>query len=184
MKIYTKTGDTGETGLFGGERVPKDAIRISAYGDVDELNAILGMVRASSPPAEVDRILLQVQNHLFVMGADLATPLGNVASRVPRIDSSYAANLEKEIDAIDPLLQSLKNFVLPGGASVAALLHFARTVCRRAERSVVTLARFEQIGPDSIIYLNRLSDLLFVLARYANHLAGSIETPWSGRAEK
>ena len=184
MKIYTKTGDTGETGLYGGERVPKNALRISAYGDVDELNAILGMIRASSPPTEIDRILLQVQNHLFVMGADLATPPGNATSRVPRIDSSYTANLEKEIDTIDPVLSPLKNFVLPGGTSVAALLHFARTVCRRAERSVVALARSEQIGPDGIIYLNRLSDLLFVLARYANHLAGSMETPWSSHLEK
>ena len=184
MKIYTKTGDNGETGLFGGERVPKDAVRIAAYGDVDELDALLGMVRASAPPAEIDRILLQLQNHLFVMGADLATPLDHGLPSVPRIDGSYAVNLEKEIDAIDPLLPPLKNFVLPGGTPVAALLHFARTVCRRAERSVVTLARTEQIGPDVIIYLNRLSDLLFVLARYANHLAGSIEISWPGPTEK
>jgi cob(I)alamin adenosyltransferase len=184
MKIYTKTGDEGQTSLFGGDRVPKDAVRIAAYGDVDELNAIVGMVRASTPPAEIDRILLQIQNDLFVMGADLATPMDLAPPRVPRIEPSHAANLEKEIDAVDSRLSPLQNFVLPGGTSVAALLHFARTVCRRAERAVVTLARTEHIGPNGIIYLNRLSDLLFVLARYANHIGESVETPWSGRADK
>ncbi|MCX6136951.1 MAG: cob(I)yrinic acid a,c-diamide adenosyltransferase [Ignavibacteriales bacterium] len=184
MKIYTKTGDAGVTGLFGGDRVPKDAIRIEAYGEVDELNAVIGMVRASQPPADIDRLLVRIQNDLFVVGADLATPLDQVLSRVPRIDTGYAEALEKEIDALDAKLPPLKNFVLPGGTSAAALLHFARTVCRRAERAVVTLARAEKIGPEIIIYLNRLSDLLFVLARYANHRAGSVETNWSGSAEK
>jgi len=187
MKIYTKTGDGGETGLFGGKRVSKDSKRIEAYGTVDELNSVLGLVRsllkAVPPLAEmnsakkIDAILEQIQGDLFTLGADLATPL-DANSSTARIQSADVLRIEKHIDAIDPELKPLKNFILPGGTQVAAMLHFARTVCRRAERRVVKLAKKEPIGESPVIYLNRLGDLLFVLARYANHLENREEQQW------
>jgi cob(I)alamin adenosyltransferase len=180
MKIYTKTGDAGVTGLFGGDRVPKDAARIEAYGEIDELNAAIGAVRTSQPPPEIDPLLVGIQNDLFVVGSDLATPLDQVLSKVPRITAAYAARLEREIDRLDAVLPPLTSFILPGGTPSGAMLQLARTICRRAERHVVTLSHSENIGPDIIIYLNRLSDLLFVLARYANFSVGCAETPWSG----
>ncbi|MDD8017024.1 MAG: cob(I)yrinic acid a,c-diamide adenosyltransferase [Bacteroidota bacterium] len=178
MKIYTKTGDRGETGLFGGERVPKDALRIEAYGTVDELNSVLGIVRSLKPHRTIEKILAKVQNDLFVVGADLATPKGKKNSVIPRIKNSHASSLEKIIDALEENLHPLKTFILPGGSVIASHLHFARTVCRRAERQAVRLSRNEDIGDAIIIYLNRLSDLLFVLARFANHCEDHAETKW------
>jgi cob(I)alamin adenosyltransferase len=178
MKIYTRTGDKGDTSLFGGQRVPKDALRIEAYGTVDELNSVLGIVRADNAQAEIDRLLENIQNALFVLGADLATPRSAGTKELRRIAPSDAADLEGEIDALETRLQPLKSFILPGGSPVAARLHFARTVCRRAERNVVRLSRNEDIGDDVIIYLNRLSDFLFVLSRFANYTATVPEIPW------
>lgn len=178
MKIYTKTGDKGETALFGGERVPKDALRIEAYGTVDELNSVLGIVRSLKPEKKLDAILLKLQNDLFVLGADLATPIASRNSIIPRIQRSNAVSLEKIIDRFEKPLQPLKAFILPGGSPVAAYLHLARTVCRRAERHVVRLSRNEDTGSSVMIYLNRLSDLLFVLARYANYCEHHKEPKW------
>ena len=178
MKIYTRTGDRGDTSLFGGQRVPKDAFRIEAYGTVDELNSVLGIVRADNAQGDIDRLLAGIQQQLFVLGADLATPRSVDAKNLRRITSSDGEALEREIDALETVLQPLRNFILPGGSPVAARLHFARTVCRRAERHVVRLARSDDIGNDAIIYLNRLSDFLFVLARFANHTSGIPEVPW------
>lgn len=177
MKIYTRTGDKGETGLFGGERVSKASRRIEAYGTVDELNSVLGIVRSMNPPKEIDAILETIQGDLFTLGADLATPFESDSS-VPRVQPSDVQRIERQIDAIDPKLQPLKHFILPGGTNVAAMLHFARTVCRRAERRVVKLAKKEEIGEQPVIYLNRLADLLFVLARYANQHSGHEEKKW------
>lgn len=178
MKIYTKTGDKGDTSLFGGQRVPKDALRIEAYGTVDELNSVLGIVRADNEEKEIDSIIDRIQNELFDLGADLATPRSQSSKSIKRFEAKDSRHLEKQIDQLEEHLKSLKTFILPGGSLVAARLHFARTVCRRAERSVVRLSRNEDIGEGITIYLNRLSDLLFVLARYANHTAGVSETKW------
>lgn len=178
-KIYTKTGDDGKTGLFGGPRVNKDDLRIEAYGAVDELNALLGAVRSESPPPEIDSLLSSIQHDLFALGAELATPeparLGTNWNCLPQI-----ARLEQAIDEHDALLPPLSQFILPGGTKVAALIHMARTVCRRAERRVVSLAResVQPISPELVVYLNRLGDLLFVLARRVNALGGTVEEPW------
>ena len=179
MKIYTKTGDKGETSLFGGKRVPKDSLRIEAYGTVDELNSIIGVCRSLTPAKEIDSILEEIQNDLFTLGADLATPQDSQSKAVKRIQASDTSRLEQHIDAVEPKLEPLKSFILPGGSQLAALLHFARTVCRRAERVVVHLSRTEQIGEQPVIYLNRLSDLLFVLTRLANKLSDTLETKWA-----
>ncbi|MDP4199017.1 MAG: cob(I)yrinic acid a,c-diamide adenosyltransferase [Bacteroidota bacterium] len=182
MKIYTKTGDDGTTGLFGGGRVPKDSPRIEAYGTVDELNSCIGLVRAASGELFVD-LLQRISEELFVLGGDLATPLETRSDyEVPRIGESQVRALELAIDEHDAQLPSLKRFILPGGTPLAAHLHHARTVCRRAERLLVTLTTREKIGPNDIIYLNRLSDLLFVLARRANQLAGVRDIEWAGAA--
>jgi cob(I)alamin adenosyltransferase len=178
MKIYTKTGDKGSTSLFGGKRTPKDSLRIEAYGTVDELNSALGIARALNPKLDLDEIIGRLQNELFVLGADLATPMGTKSSHVQRILSEHVAELEKSIDWLDARLQPLSTFVLPGGSQLASQLHLARTICRRAERFVVKLARKEKTGPFCIVYLNRLSDLLFVMARFANYSDGKQETPW------
>lgn len=178
MRIYTKTGDRGKTTLFGGRRVPKDALRIEAYGTVDELNSALGAARAWKPQKELDVILGQIQSELFVLGADLATPEKKPSNRIQRIRQEHVVTLEHFIDKVEALLTPLKYFVIPGGSQVAAQLHLARTICRRAERLVVKLSRKEKIGSSCIVYLNRLSDLLFVLARYANQLDGVEETAW------
>ncbi len=164
-RIYTKTGDQGETGLGDGTRVPKDNQRVAAYGDVDELNAVLGLLVLD---AESERELLRsIQNDLFDVGADLCLPAqpGEEAGKALRVRPEQASRLEQEIDRLNARLQPLKSFILPGGTRMSAWCHLARTVCRRAERAVVTLARSEPINPQVVIYLNRLSDLLFVLAR-------------------
>ncbi|MBI3586009.1 MAG: cob(I)yrinic acid a,c-diamide adenosyltransferase [Ignavibacteriales bacterium] len=178
MKIYTKTGDEGETSLFGGQRVPKESLRIETYGTVDELNSVVGIARSLKPHKEVDAILERIQNDLFVLGADLAAPLTKTSDKIARIQQSHVDDLERFIDSLEPKLQPLKVFILPGGSAVAAHLHFARTVCRRAERLTTGLSREETIGTAPLAYLNRLSDLLFVLARYANYLDGVAETQW------
>ena len=177
MKIYTKTGDSGETGLFGGPRVYKDDPRVEAYGDVDELNAALGLVRCEPLEGPIDRLLVTIQNALFDLGAELASPEPHrVGTR--RVTAAQVSVLESAIDEYEAELPPLKNFILPGGVRAAALLHLARTVCRRAERRVVALARREPISAGMVIYLNRLSDLLFVLSRAVNHAAGCGDVPW------
>jgi cob(I)alamin adenosyltransferase len=181
MKIYTKTGDQGETSLFGGRRVPKDALRIEAYGTVDELNSALGVARAWKPSKEIDEILGRLQNDLFILGADLATPGEKRIGSVERIQQDHITGIERVIDSVEEHLNPLSSFIVPGGSHVAAQLHLARTMCRRAERFVVRLSREERIEPACLVFLNRLSDLLFVLARYANQLDGVEETPWVAR---
>ena len=180
MKIYTKTGDSGDTSLFGGKRVPKSSLRIDAYGTVDELNAQLGVVRALRPPSEVDNVLEKIQNQLFLLGADLAAPFDSTSVGIKRIQQLEIQFLEETIDRIDAQLEALKSFILPGGSLVSAQIHAARTVCRRAERFVDALGRKEEIGKLPLVYLNRLADLLFVTARYVNKLAGMEETKWNG----
>jgi cob(I)alamin adenosyltransferase len=165
-RIYTKTGDQGETGLGDGARVPKDHPRVTAYGDVDELNAVLGLLTAEA--GEERELLRSIQNDLFDVGADLCVPPRPTEQNALRVRPEQATRLEHEIDRLNARLQPLKSFVLPGGSRASAWCHLARTVCRRAERAVVTLARSEAVNPQAVVYLNRLSDLLFVLARVAN----------------
>lgn len=181
MRIYTRTGDDGTTGLFGGGRVPKDHPRVSAYGDVDELNAVLGMVRATAPATFHDDLFAMIQQDLFAIGGHLATP---DPERVQRALAKAALSpervrlFEQVIDEADAVLPPLKAFILPAGTPKAAVLHHARTVCRRAERQVVALAAIDPVPELFIRYLNRLSDLLFALARLANHQAGVADVTW------
>lgn len=176
MKIYTKTGDHGETGLFGGPRVRKDHARIEAFGTVDELNSQLGLIRTHAAAAAYDEDLRRIQCELFDLGAELATP----GTRDERITPCHVATIEGLIDKHESSLEPLTCFILPTGTPLAAALHVARTVCRRAERRVVTLAAQldTTIPANAIEYLNRLGDLLFVLARAANHAAGVKDDPW------
>lgn len=174
MRIYTRTGDGGETGLVGGERVGKDALRIEACGSVDELNAALGVAVAELNPRRDDdllRLFAHVQGHLFEIGAELA-------KSSLRLSAERVAFLEAEIDRLDAVLTPLRTFILPGGCRLGALFHVARTLCRRAERVVVQLHRAEGVSPEVLAYLNRLSDLLFVVARTVNVREGYSETPW------
>lgn len=183
-RIYTRTGDTGDTGLFGGRRVPKDDPRVEAFGSVDELNAVLGVARSLDPQSEIGDVLVGIQAELFALGADLATPPdeethhGRVS--VERIGPERADRIEALIDRFDAELPPLNRFILPGGVPLAAALHAGRTVCRRAERRCVTLAQAERDGANSEVvrYLNRLADLLFVLARAANHRSGGQDVLW------
>jgi cob(I)alamin adenosyltransferase len=180
LKIYTRTGDKGDTGLFGGGRVAKTHPRVEAYGDVDELNATIGLARAIELMPRIDEVLVPVQRDLFAIGALLATPDRDKMKKQlekASIDDQRIAELEHAIDAGDAELEPLKSFVVPGGAPKAAALHVARTVCRRAERRVVALEN-EEIPPIVVVYLNRLSDLLFTLARVANKRAGAGEVTW------
>ncbi len=179
MKIYTKTGDAGETGLFGGPRVRKDDLRIEAYGTVDELNAFLGLARCEPLPTEIAATIERVQHELFAVGAELATPdPGKHGTSL--IQETHIAALEREIDALETKLPPLTQFILPGGNRGASLLHVARAVCRRAERHLVTLTSSADanISQRMVKYLNRLGDYLFVAARAANCLAGVPEFPW------
>jgi cob(I)alamin adenosyltransferase len=176
VKIYTRTGDRGETSLFGGARVAKNDARIEAYGTVDELSSFLGVARASSLPSQVDAILDIVQRDLFDVGAHLASP---GTSRFAGVDVQRIEELERAIDAMERELAPLTNFILPGGAPGAAQLHVARTVCRRAERLVVALHDDDPATQSTIAYLNRLSDYLFVAARFANLRAGTDDVPWT-----
>ncbi len=169
-KIYTRTGDDGTTGLIGGERVPKDSPRVEAYGSIDELNAILGVASTFRLPENIRKIVRRVQDDLFSIGADLALPSGTDRTNwgiLPLTDENIKA-LEQEIDFCELALEPLHQFILPGGGAPGAMLHLARTVARRAERQCVALARVESVDPQIIRYLNRLSDLCFVLARYVN----------------
>ncbi len=181
MKIYTKTGDEGMTGLLGNRRVPKDDVRIEAYGTVDELNAVLGLARARGLDSAADALVAQIQDELFAVGSALAdsTPQGTFRGA---ITPEHAEHLEKTIDALETELPPLTQFILPGGTIAASQLHMARTVCRRAERLVVKLSRLpDEVVPQAlIVYLNRLSDLLFVLARVVNRRAGVGDTFWKG----
>jgi cob(I)alamin adenosyltransferase len=183
MKIYTRTGDQGETGLFRGARVRKDHARIEAYGTVDELNAALGVARLEVAPlaGEIDALLHEIQNDLFDLGAELATP--DPAKEPRTVTSRRVEELEQAIDAFDARLPPLTQFILPGGSPAGAHLHLARTICRRAERRVVTLAGMqgEHVSAEAIRFLNRLGDLLFVLARAANQVAGVVDAPWVKR---
>lgn len=178
MKIYTKTGDDGTTSLFSGGRVSKTHLRVEAYGTVDELNSVLGVVRAHKPQRRCDEWLARVQWQLFNLGADLATPLDSKAEWVVRMDADTVVWLEDAIDEMTAELPELKNFILPGGSLVAANIHVARTVCRRAERVVIQLQDQEPVGEQVIHYLNRLSDFLFTLARWENMQAGIPEDKW------
>ncbi len=181
MKIYTKTGDTGETGLLGGGRVRKDHGRVAAYGDVDETNAAIGVARSVEPQNFETALLESIQRDLFAIGGQLAAPdPAKVAKALAKaaIDGARVAVLERAIDAAETALPPLQSFVLPGGSAKAAALHLARTVCRRAERSVVALSHSDTIQPVIIQYLNRLSDLLFTLARRANAQAGQGDVAW------
>ena len=177
-RVYTKTGDSGQTSLATGERVSKSSLRVSAYGDVDELNSVLGLARCRISDESLQPLLQQIQNDLFVLGADLATPQpapGN-PDPVRRIAASEVEPLEKAIDRYNDTLPALQEFILPGGSEPGALLHVARAVARRAERTTVALSESERINPQAFIYINRLSDLLFVLARVVNRRDGSPET--------
>lgn len=182
MKIYTKTGDAGETGLFGGARVSKADERVEAYGDVDELNSTLGVVLAEGPLGDLfDDLFSTVQSRLFDVGAELANGTGKDLG-IPLVSEDDVVALEHAIDHAEESLEPLRTFVLPGGSKLASHLHVARCVCRRAERRVVALGRHGAvIRPEVLRYLNRLSDLLFVLARLANHRAGVNDVPWVGR---
>jgi cob(I)alamin adenosyltransferase len=186
-RIYTGTGDRGETGLFGGDRVAKDAARVEATGAVDELNAVVGSVRSCGPGADHDLLLATIQDDLFSVGADLATPGATDERRGSRVVTRFPAErvrgLEREIDRMEAELPPLASFVLPGGCELACRLHIARTVCRRAERRCVTLSRAETINPTILAYLNRLSDLLFVMARCANRRADVADVAWSPRSD-
>jgi cob(I)alamin adenosyltransferase len=175
LKIYTRTGDHGQTSLFGGARVAKNDTRIEAYGTVDELSSFIGVARAASLPTSVDARLQDVQNDLFEIGAHLASP---GTSRFSGVDLARIETLEHAIDAMEHELEPLKTFILPGGVLAAAQLHVARTVCRRAERLVVALGDESPETISTIAYLNRLSDYLFVAARFANARSGVADVPW------
>ena len=181
MKIYTKTGDSGETGLFGGERVSKNTIRIEAYGTIDELNAFIGLTIIEVSDKSVKDLLQIIQNWLFSIGADLATPDNEKTKKlnVFRTSEEYYKYIEKEIDKYESKLDELRNFILPGGTKGAALLHICRTITRRAERMVVALNSTVKIGNNIIIFLNRLSDLFFVLARFDNAVTGTPDVIWN-----
>jgi cob(I)alamin adenosyltransferase len=195
MKIYTRTGDDGDTGLFGGARVSKASLRVEAYGTIDEANAVIGRARVwlsthaggVSPAAEIDAVLAPIQSELFTLGAELATvPEKDAAAalKMALIEASDCERLERAIDAAEEGLPALRNFVLPGGTAAAGELHVARCVVRRAERLLVALAAEEPVRRELVVYVNRLSDLLFTLARRANHLAGVADVPWVPHPER
>lgn len=185
MKIYTKTGDQGETGLFGGARVSKASDRVDVYGEVDELNSVIGHARAHSTDARCDALLQSVQSELFNVGAELACVPGKEAKLgVPLVSEAEITPLENMIDTLENDLAPLTNFVLPGGSIEASILHIARTTCRRVERKTVALSLREPVRNELVRYLNRLSDLLFVMARHANHRANIVDVPWVARARR
>lgn len=178
-RIYTKTGDSGETGLFGGGRVGKDDPRVDAYGEVDELNASIGLARSLGLDEKLAAIVQRVQEELFTLGAVLATPQGTKAeAHIPKVKAEWVEAMEREIDALTEPLPAMTHFILPGGTQASAALHVARTICRRAERRVVPLYRAGKVDLLVVTYLNRLSDLLFTMARAANHRAGVQDVKW------
>ena len=183
MKIYTKRGDKGETSLMGGKRVAKDSLRIEAYGAVDELNSLIGVVLSEGVDKRAYKKLERVQIELFVLGGDLATSK-DMKIKVPRVNKTFIKRLEKEIDEWEKELPAIKNFILPGGTSAGANLHLARTIARRAERLITKLSAEERINENAPAYINRLSDWLFVLARYVNKAEGQEESVWLGRKAK
>jgi cob(I)alamin adenosyltransferase len=185
MKIYTRKGDAGQTGIWGGRRLRKDDPRMEAIGAVDECNAAVGAVLAAGVPDPVHGMLHQAQARLFITGSELMAPdrTGGGAG-LPRLTEQDVTEVEAAIDALQEVLPELRNFILPGGTAAAAALHVARAVCRRAERRVATLSRAEGVVPVVPAYLNRLGDLLFVAARYANHAAGTADSVWSGQASR
>jgi len=183
-RIYTRTGDKGETGLFSGERVPKDSLRIEAYGTVDELSSSIGHARSLIEDKEVDNVLEKVQRDLFIVAAELATRTKKEGRKeVPHVTEAMVKDLEEQIDSLDAELARLSTFIVPSGTSAATALHVARTVARRAERRTVTLARKEQLNPQVVPYLNRLSSLLFVVARVVNKRSGTEEKKWTSRLQ-
>ena len=185
MKIYTKAGDTGQTSLFGGGKVHKDDPRVETYGEVDELSAAVGLARALGADPDVERQLVRVQDELLCVGADLATPPDSKArSTLPPVDATWAEELERAIDAWEKELPALTEFILPGSSRSAAALHLARTICRRAERRAVALHRHAAVSPTVLVYLNRLSDFLFVAARLQAKREGAAETVWDPKRRK
>lgn len=182
-KIYTRKGDDGTTGLGSGRRVPKDSLRVQAYGTVDELNSVIGVALAGGLTPRLSEALTVIQNELFHLGADLSFPEEDKAKRPPpSVDARHVEKLERLMDELTEIVGPLENFILPGGSPGAAHLHVARTVCRRAEREAIALSRLEPIGPFVIPYLNRLSDALFVMARFENHERGVAEPLWNPAA--
>jgi cob(I)alamin adenosyltransferase len=178
MKIYTKTGDGGDTSLFGGGRVGKESDRVESYGQVDELNSVLGMARAEGL-GDLDELTKTLQDQLFTIGSILATPAGSkAAAHIPQMKAEWVTSMEHAMDAFDQELPALTTFILPGGTKAAAALHHARCVCRRAERRIVPLMRAGDVEQDVVVYLNRLSDLLFTMARVANFRASVKDVPW------
>lgn len=184
VKIYTRTGDDGTTGLYGGSRVPKTSARVDAYGTIDETSATIGMARAAGVPGEIDAVLAEVQDDLFTLGAELACAPGRADKllKMRLIEAADAERLEKAIDHAEEGLPKLRSFILPGGTPGAAALHLARCVARRAERCVLSLEGEDAARREIVVYLNRLSDLLFVLARKANHMASVEDLPWKPRS--
>jgi cob(I)alamin adenosyltransferase len=180
VKIYTRTGDQGQTGLIGGTRVPKDHVRVAAYGDIDELNAAMGLAKSHTRDAQLSALLGEIQRDLFALGAQLADPTAKVGAKKAKaaITAARIRRLEKAIDRRQAGLPPLTHFILPGGAPLGASLHLARTICRRAERAMVTLARGESVDARVLAYVNRLADLLFVLARFENQRSGEPEDRW------
>lgn len=182
-RIYTGKGDDGSTGLVGGQRVPKDSARVAAYGTVDELNSHIGMALSLGVHPDLEAVLKTIQNDLFHLGSDLATLEDDKQQfKIPQIERRHVESLEHLMNELMEQLGPLENFILPGGTVGAAALHLARTVCRRAERECIVLGRVEPIGPFVIAYLNRLSDALFVMARYENHTRGASDVYWNSRA--
>ena len=184
MKIYTKTGDNGETGLFGGERISKDSLRINAYGTIDELNSLIGLTVTEVKDPGVKENLIKIQNQIFVVGTDLATPEDEKTKKlnISRTPKSFYTDIEKMIDEYETNLPELRNFILPGGTKSAALLHVCRTICRRAEREVVALKNSVIIGDNILIFLNRLSDLFFVLSRFENKVSNHPDVIWNSKS--
>jgi len=181
MKIYTRTGDKGTTALLGGKRVSKSDLRINAYGTIDELNSYLGLIRDHDEIPDEKELLIGIQNQLFIIGSHLATEPGKSFDYVPPVDKNEAAKLEESIDKMNDTLPEMSHFILPGGHKLISFIHIARCVCRRAERSAVELAQSEEISDLIIIYLNRLSDYLFVLSRAVALKVGAEEVPWTPR---
>ncbi len=181
MKIYTKTGDSGTTALFGGKRVSKADLRIDSYGTVDELNSYIGLLRDLEVNQVRTHVLVEIQDRLFTIGATLATEPGNTKVAIPSLQENDVQYLEAEIDAMEATLAPMKSFVLPGGHTAVSFCHIARTVCRRAERLTISLSEHEEVSALVIKYLNRLSDYLFVLSRKMSVEVGAIETPWKPR---